>query len=1183
MTLDVLGIPGFSYADLYEPSRLAELTAVFHANVATADPELAALWQRYAACEITAPTEVSDAILRMAPRLAAFLERMFGITDDAEAIRARNRELAVLFEFKKQFVRRRVHKQFATESPALSASEASALVESILAELLPDRPADDEVAVATVAMDLLEREQALRTAGDPGLAPVEAQLEAIEAHCYHVGRRHPGDHGYARWASLHVPESIDYQNLVQIDRPFPEMPEAFAAVESKRRRRDGFELTDRRMPAKLALEEVDYCIYCHEREKDSCSTGIFEKDGKLKKNPLGIPLTGCPLDERISEMHALERDGDVIAALAVVTIDNPMCPGTGHRICNDCMKSCIFQKQDPVNIPQAETRMLTDVLELPWGIEIYSLLTRWNPLNVHRPHALPYNGVNVLVVGLGPAGYTLAHFLANEGFGIVGIDGLKIEPLPKELTGARGETPRPIRDVREIEAELDERVLSGFGGVSEYGITVRWDKNFLTIIQLTLARRRTIRCYGGIRFGGTIELDDAWRMGFDHVAFATGAGRPTIVPMTNNLMRGIRKASDFLMALQLTGAFKRESMANLQVRLPALVIGGGLTAIDTATELIAYYVVQCEKYAARFATLAAAAPGGAEQILRGYDAEERTIAGEFLEHARAIADERVRAAAAGERPDFAALCRAWGGVTIAYRKRVQDAPAYRLNHEEVIKALEEGIYFAELLDPREAIPGEYGALDAVRFERLLRTDDGKFTPTGDFITLPARTMMVAAGTHPNAVYEKEHPGTFERDKWGEFFATYTAEPAEGGVTLEPDAKGFFTSYCENGRTVSFYGDNHPIYAGNVVKAMASAKDGYPHVVKLFEDRLATLDPAAQPERDRALATLFERLDDELVAHVVRVERLTPTIVDVIVRAPLAARKFQPGQFYRLQNYETHVALADGTRLMMEGIALTGAWVDRDAGLLSLIVLEMGGSSRLCTHLQPGDPVVVMGPTGAPTEIPEGETVLLAGGGLGNAVLFSIAKALKDRGNRVLYFAGYKNPADVFKRDEIEAGTDQVIWTADVGPQIEPRRPQDIGFTGNIVECMVAYASGALGEPLYPLDEVDRIIAIGSDRMMAAVKAARHAVLEPFLRPSHVAIGSINSTMQCMMKEICAQCLQKHVDPETGKESIVFSCFNQDQKLDEVDFGNLNARLKMNSVQEKLTNAWLTHVLAGMES
>ena len=62
-----------------------------------------------------------------------------------------------------------------------------------------------------------------------------------------------------------------------------------------------------------------------------------------------------------------------------------MCPGTGHRICNDCMKGCIFQKQEPVNIPQIETGVLTDVLELPYGFEIYGLLTRWNPLNPSRP------------------------------------------------------------------------------------------------------------------------------------------------------------------------------------------------------------------------------------------------------------------------------------------------------------------------------------------------------------------------------------------------------------------------------------------------------------------------------------------------------------------------------------------------------------------------------------------------------------------------------------------------------------------------------------------------------------------------------------------------------------------------------------------------------------------------------
>ena len=97
--------------------------------------------------------------------------------------------------------------------------------------------------------------------------------------------------------------------------------------------------------------------------------------------------------------------------------------------------------------------------------------------------------------------------------------------------------------------------------------------------------------------------------------------------------------------------------------------------------------------------------------------------------------------------------------------------------------------------------------------------------------------------------------------------------------------------------------------------------------------------------------------------------------------------------------------------------------------------------------------------------------------------------------------------------------------------------------------------------------------------VAAVKAARQGVLAPFLKPEHVAIGSINSPMQCMMKEVCAQCLQKHVDPRSGAETIIFSCFNQDQEMDRVDFPNLAARLRQNTVQEKLSNLWLDHLLA----
>ena len=91
--------------------------------------------------------------------------------------------------------------------------------------------------------------------------------------------------------------------------------------------------------------------------------------------------------------------------------------------------------------------------------------------------------------------------------------------------------------------------MAGFGGVAEYGITVRWDKNFLKIIRLLLERRAQFAMYGGVRFGGTLTIDSAFDLGFDHIALCAGAGRPTVIPMKNGLAPGVRQASDFLMAL----------------------------------------------------------------------------------------------------------------------------------------------------------------------------------------------------------------------------------------------------------------------------------------------------------------------------------------------------------------------------------------------------------------------------------------------------------------------------------------------------------------------------------------------------------------------------------------------------------------------------------------------------------
>jgi NAD(P)H-flavin reductase len=562
---------------------------------------------------------------------------------------------------------------------------------------------------------------------------------------------------------------------------------------------------------------------------------------------------------------------------------------------------------------------------------------------------------------------------------------------------------------------------------------------------------------------------------------------------------------------------------------------------------------------------------GEENVLKMTGGEEeKEILKTQLEHGKAIREERRKAEKEKRKPDFITLCRQWGGVTLAYRKRMVDSPAYRLNHEEVIKALEEGIYFAENLNPIEAVRGPHGSVAAMIFERGNK----------EKVELPAKSVCVAAGTSPNTIYEREYPGSFKLDEKKNFFQKFVCVEKDGKWELEPaspgDPGGFFLSHQYNGRFVTFYGDNHPDYAGNVVKAMASAKHGAAHIRKLFKAEIALADKS--PVDPAPFHSLTQFLDEALVPKVVKVNRLTPTIVEVIVKARFAARKFEPGQFYRLQNYESLTHAIDRSRLLMEGIALTGAWVDKEKDLLSLIVLEMGTSSRLCSILKPGDPVVVMGPTGTPTEIPEGQSVLLAGGGLGNAVLLSVAKACRERNSKVIYFAGYRRKIDLFKQDEIEQVTDQVIWAVDAGDPIVARRPQDLSFVGNIVQAMESYATGKLQpKPLFDLKKVDHLIAIGSDRMMAAVGAARHGVLKPHLKPDHKAIASINSPMQCMMKEVCAQCLQRHVDPKTGKETFVFSCFNQDQEIDCVDFKHLRERLGMNLTQEMLSNQYLDYL------
>jgi NADPH-dependent glutamate synthase beta subunit-like oxidoreductase/NAD(P)H-flavin reductase len=1128
------------FADLATRDGLVRLDKDFLAALQAADAGLyGRLLGARAAPEALDAKAESDLIVALGPHLEAFVADLYGIADDVARIAGETRRLDPIHACKRLFVQRQAMKKYPDPSgfdgPALRAELEAAMAAGLTERGFALHVEQWQAAERVDTLDL-----AMRYAAWATLTP--------------AGRGH-----HAGGTLFHVPRKIDPQHLVPVETIERDGVTMLRLPEHDWRHRDGFALTDAGMTTQQALDQVNYCIWCHTQGKDSCSKGLRDrKTGAFQKSPFGVTLAGCPLDEKISEMHTLRAQGCVLGAFATIAIDNPMMAATGHRICNDCMKACIYQKQEPVDIPQAETSVLKDVLGMPWGFEIYALLTRWNPLDIRRPLPRPDTGKKVLIVGLGPAGFTLAHHLMNDGHTVVAIDGLKIEPLGIDAR-------EPVRDTATLYENLDDRVMAGFGGVAEYGITVRWNKNYLKLVRLLLERREQFAMFGGVRFGGgaTVTMDDAWAMGFDHVALCMGAGRPTVIDMPNGLARGVRQASDFLMALQLTGAAKLSSIANLQLRLPVVVIGGGLTAIDTATESLAYYVRQVEKFALRHRTLVA--ERGEAVVRARWSEEEAQTAAEFLAHADAIRAEREAAAKAGRAPRLAELLDSWGGATVAYRRKLTDAPSYTLNHEEVAKAMEEGVRFAPGLAPLAVEVDAFGHAAALRCSHA----------DGSEVVLPARAVLVAAGTQPNTVLARED-GRIRLD--GKYFQAVDDQgtPRTPVRALsKPDHADVLMHRAGDGRFISFFGDLHPSFFGNVVKAMGSAKRGYPVVSRL----LANAPPASAASGAEVIA----RCRDALVPTVHAVNRLTPTIIEVVLRAPAQARAFRPGQFFRLQNFEMHAPRVTepgvGTTLLaMEGLAMTGAWTDPARGLVSVIALEMGGSSDLCATLQPGEPVVLMGPTGTATEIHAGTTVALVGGGLGNAVLFSIGAALRAAGSRVVYFAGYKALRDRYKVEEIERAADVIVWCCDEAPGFAPGRPQDRSFVGNIVQAMAAYGAGRLGEAAIPLRDAAHLVVIGSDRMMQAVGLARHGVLAPYLMPDHTAIGSINSPMQCMMKEVCAQCLQPHIDPATGARSVVFSCFNQDQALDRVDFPALNERLRQNGAQEKLTAQWIDRAL-----
>lgn len=1153
-TVPTLQLKGFTFSELFQSEALERLDQSFLCYLEKEDKSLHDNLLAYRLKLRTfEPKESSNLLIDCARYLEVFVAELFNIQEALYKSQQATRSNDPIFEFKQWYVLREAKRKI-NKLPEYG--DFVALTTWLLKQLKEkefDFEADMELAVARLGTFYLE---------DPNYYSTE--VEMLTQWCV-KGLVDPEGKEFTRnWVSFHLPNKIDYSQLVPLHlSPQHDLPYLESRPENLRQR-DGFKLTDHRMSQREVLSEIHYCVYCHKNEGDFCSKGFPVKKHEpllgFKKNPLDEILTGCPLEEKISEMHVLKRDGYTLAALAMVMVDNPMCPITGHRICNDCMKACIYQKQDPVDIPQTETGILTDVLALPWGVEIYDLFTRWNPLRDLQWVAKRYNGLKILIMGMGPAGFTLAHHLTMEGFAVVGADGLKIEPLPSDYL------VNPIYSYQSIKDELDTRILAGFGGVAEYGITVRWDKNFLKLIYITLSRRPHFQVFGGVRFGGTLTVEDAWRLGFDHMAIAVGAGLPKELNIPGSLAPGMRQANDFLMSLQLTGAAKKNSLANLQVRLPAVVIGGGLTGVDTATEVQAYYITQVEKVLERYELLLQ--HFGSERMENAFLDFSSVVLEEFLSHGLAVRKERELAAKEGRAPDFIKLLRAWGGVTIIYRKRLQESPAYTRNHEEITKAFEEGIYYLENLEPSVVRLNEAGQVSSLVCKR--RSQEQVFE---EEVEIQAHAIFVATGARPNIAYEFEHRGTFHRE--GSEYQTYLEKDGTLDVIFsDGQCKvaefGPFTSYQENGYRVTFLGDTHPVFHGSVVKAVASAKRTYPKIVSLFHQRASAIAPVAEYEQFRS------QIQNLFMASVHAVKRLSPNLLELTVKAPIAAKNFKPGHFYRIQNFESYAPVVGGTRLLSEGVALICSTADKNEGLLSFLVSEVGASTRLFATFQPGDPISVMGPTGVRAKIPQnGEKILIIGGQMASAHLQAIGLSLREAGNEVLFVGIFDNAQSIPYKDQLENAADFIYWITREGQPVKVHRKQDRAATGDFMSLLAEYAQSRES----PFSTINKVHVIGTHRLLKIIQSARETILKEHLNPEAAFIASVYGPMQCMLKGVCAQCLQWQIDAKTGKRTkAVFACSWQEQPLDIVDLHNLDERLEQNHMQETLSNLWLDYLI-----
>jgi len=708
-------------------------------------------------------------------------------------------------------------------------------------------------------------------------------------------------------------------------------------------KRNSFDLYQKINHLEEAMFESDYCSFCKTRKKDSCRNGLFEEQ-QIKKNPLGINLNGCPLKMDISLMHELFDEGFLIPALVVITINNPLALVTGYKICVDCKVSCVYQKQQVVDTPKVETAILLEVLKLKYGVEIYSLLTRWNPLRLEMQFLAKKNYEKVMVVGAGPSGFSLAYNLINRGYFVWLVDSAKIEPLDDKFVDKNFQLIKNANDVFE---KLEDRVCYGFGGVIEFGITSRYDKNLLTILRIILERNNNLLISGGVFFGANFNFIDAKNLGFSHVAICSGSGKSKIPENLSYILKykGVKFISEFLMNINL-GATKKHSLSNMLIRMPIAVLGGGLSAIDGAMESFLYYKKQITKYVENLDKI------NYESFLKNLNNEEVEIHNEFLNH-HAILQKM-------KNNNDKEIMEEMGGVSVFYYKNYTSSNSYKINIEEVNLAKNYGItlYYNNLFKDIEIDENNY--IKNIITKNLVTNLEEKYS---------IKSLMIAFGYKKNRFIfknENENLFVFENDdiKIENFLVKTTEEYNKKYGDME----------------ISVLGDSNPKYEGSVVLAMAS---GFLAYKKIFNKR-------KKLNKDSFSYTVFKnKLINKFKAKLKYIKKID-NYYEICIESKQFLQQALNIKFVKIQNY---IKKNNKLNYLIEPIALSLVKIKNKLGFFYLKIV--GQSTKyFIENIKEGAEIFLVTNLGKNIEFKQKDKILFITSGIQNSKVINIAEIAK---------------------------------------------------------------------------------------------------------------------------------------------------------------------------------------------